>query len=143
MCGELIELIDFMGTAAAVVGETLPDDAGEDSLNLLPILSGEPKECPIREYAIHHSLQGMFSIRDQEWKYVEGKGSGGFGWSRERAEESDAGPEGQLYYIREDIGEKNNLYAEHPEMVEQLAKKLEQSRTQNHTRPMNPYGSTL
>ncbi|CAG7654339.1 arylsulfatase [Paenibacillus allorhizosphaerae] len=134
---ELIDLVDFMGTAAAIAGQTLPAHAGEDSFNQLPLLLGQPLEQPIRKYAIHHSLQGMFSIRDKDWKYIEGRGSGGFDWNKKKSEESVDEPAGQLYFIREDIAERNNLYDKLPEVVNELGKVLDLTRTQSFTRPID------
>src|SRR5947207_11984821 len=38
---ETICHVDFLATVAAILGTKLPDDAGEDSYNLLPVLRGE------------------------------------------------------------------------------------------------------
>jgi arylsulfatase A-like enzyme len=74
---ELGCLTDFIATAAEITGARLPKDAGEDSFNLLPALQGK-KGKPIREAIVHHSSQGLFAIRQGEWKLELGLGSGGF-----------------------------------------------------------------
>ena len=40
---ELISLVDLMATFASVTGQMLPDDAGEDSYDLTPVLLGESR----------------------------------------------------------------------------------------------------
>jgi len=40
---------DLMATLAAILGAKLPQDAGEDSYNILPALQGESRSHPIRE----------------------------------------------------------------------------------------------
>jgi hypothetical protein len=35
-------------------------------------------------------------------------------------------PPGQLYNLDEDLGETNNLYTQHPEIVERMKQKLEE-----------------
>ena len=76
-------------------------------------------EKPIREDMIHHSSTGVFSIRQREWKLIlETQGSGG--WPPPRDSGPKPGSPGQLYNIAKDPGEQNNLWDQHPEMVERL-----------------------
>ncbi len=49
--------VDFIATVAAIVGDKLPDNAAEDSVNVLPVLLGEQRPSPIREATVHHSAQ--------------------------------------------------------------------------------------
>ena len=53
-------LTDLMATCAAIVGTDVPDDAGQDSCNILPALLGEETEKPLREAIVHHSSNGVF-----------------------------------------------------------------------------------
>jgi arylsulfatase A-like enzyme len=128
---ETICLTDFFVTCAAILGEKLPENVGEDSFNILPALLSENYKTPIREAVVHHSIQGMFAIRQGEWKLIEGKGSGG--WSKDGKEDPASG---QLYNIVEDPGEKNNLYQNRPEIVFHLASLLEKFRKENRSRPI-------
>ncbi len=125
-CSALVELTDLMATAAAVTGTQLPDDAGEDSRNILPLLLGLQPAKPVREFAVHHSLWGMFAIRQGPWKLVEGRGSGGF--TRQRLLDPNAvgGPPGQLYHLYSDPSETKNIWEQHPDVVERLTKLLRQ-----------------
>jgi arylsulfatase A len=52
-----------MRTIADIVGSPLPDDAGEDSFSMLPLLKGE--EQPIRRHAVSTSINGIPAIRDE------------------------------------------------------------------------------
>ena len=52
-----------MATLAEIAGCTLPDDAAEDSCNILPAWLGETTAAPLREAAVHHSCSGRFAIR--------------------------------------------------------------------------------
>lgn len=132
---ELISLVDLMATFASVTGQTLPDDAGEDSYDLMPVLLGEPVEGPIREATVHHSVNGLFAIRQGSWKLIEGLGSGGF-TQPVSVEPGPGDPLGQLYHLGDDPGETNNLYADHPEVVERLSALLDRYREQGYSRPM-------
>ena len=102
------------GDRGAVTGAQLPVDAARDSYNVLPALRGEARTAPIREATVHHSIQGMFAIRQGPWKYIDGRGSGG--WTKG----GDDGPEGQLYDLENDPAETTNLYEAHPEIVARL-----------------------
>ncbi|MCP4643160.1 MAG: arylsulfatase [bacterium] len=132
---ETICLTDLLGTCAALLGVELPEDAGEDSYNILPALLGEPHDTPIREATVHHSFSGMFSIRQGEWKLVLGLGSGGFSEPRHVDPEPD-GPKGQLYNMAGDMAESRNMWDERPEIVERLTALLEKYRREGRSRAM-------
>ncbi len=132
---ELICLTDLIATCAAIVGTKLPDDAGQDSYNILPALLGEKTDKPIREAIVHHSCYGVFSIRQGDWKLILGTKSSG-GW----VEPSGSGPEensaGQLYNLADDPYEENDLWDKHPDIVECLTKLLEKYKKQGYSRPL-------
>jgi len=132
---EIICLTDLLATCAAIVGAKLPDNAGEDSFNILPALSGQKLSKPIREAVVHHSSMGVFSIRQEKWKLILGLGSGGFSKPK-TIEPEPGGPKGQLYNLEDDLAESNNLWSKHPQIVERLTKLLEKYKEQGHTRPI-------
>src|SRR5262249_27302358 len=86
-CDQLTCLGDLMATCAEVLDVKLPDDAGEDSVSILPALLGTAKG-PLREAVVHHSIDGSFAIRQGKWKLELCPGSGG--WSRPRPGRDDA-----------------------------------------------------
>jgi arylsulfatase A-like enzyme len=110
-CNQLVHQADLMATCAEIVGTKLPDDAGEDSVSLLPLLAGVDE--PVRESAVSQSMRGLLSVRKGNWKMIFGPGSGG--WSKGRDEHP-----GQLYDLSTDLAETTNLYLEKPELVQQL-----------------------
>lgn len=130
---ETICLTDLLATIAAVVDSPLPENAGEDSFNILPVLKGETYTKPIRPATVHHSVAGVFAIRKGNWKLIVGRGSGGF--SRPRIIKPKPGePTGQLYNLGEDLGETKNVYHEHPEVVKELTELLEQWKKSGRSR---------
>lgn len=130
-CGQTICLTDLLATCAAIVGTDLPDDAGEDSADTLPLLLGG--DGPVREATVHHSIAGDFAIRQGPWKLVLCKGSGG--WSlAEKAVPADAPPM-QLYNMQDDPREQENLYDAHPEIVARLKGLLEKYQREGHSVP--------
>jgi arylsulfatase A-like enzyme len=117
-------LNDLMATCADVLGAKLPDDAGEDSVSLLPALTDTAKG-PLHEAVVHHSANGSFAIRQGKWKLELCPGSGG--WSPPRPGRDDVSklPPLQLYDLEQDVGEKVNVQDKHPEVVARLTKLLE------------------
>jgi len=128
-------LTDFMATAAELVGARLPANAAEDSFSLLPVLLGRKLTKPVREAVVHHSSEGMFSIRQGEWKLCLGLGSGGFSQPKKVQPKPGEAP-GQLYNLREDPEEKRNVYLEHPEIVQRLTALLQRYQREGRSRPI-------
>lgn len=122
---QTICLTDLLATAAAVVDTELPPDAAEDSYSILPVLLGKKLAGPIREATVHHSVNGTFAIRQRNWKLILGRGSGGF--TKPRVIKPKPGePKGQLYNLEADPSESENVYRDHPEIVDRLTKLLDQ-----------------
>jgi arylsulfatase A-like enzyme len=122
-CADPICLTDLMATCAAIVGEPLPEDAGEDSVNLLPDLLGEARG-PLREATVHHSINGSFAIRQGPWKLALCADSGGWSFPRPGLPEAQDLPPVQLYNLERDPAERHNVQAEHPEIVARLTRLL-------------------
>ena len=91
-------LTDLMATAAAITNQTLPDNAGEDSYDLLPALTGTAKQ-PVRESVVHHSADGVFSIRQGDWKLGTRPRVGRIQRAEDGRAEPGRGPKGQFYNL--------------------------------------------
>ncbi len=122
-CAQLTCLTDLMATCAEIVGAKLPETAGEDSFSILPLLKGEDK--PIRETIIHHSINGMFSIRTREWKLECCPGSGGWSSPKDAEALKENLPAIQLYNMTTDFKESQNVKADNPVIVETMTGQLE------------------
>lgn len=130
---QLTSLTDVMATCAEIVGATLPQQAAEDSYNMLPVFLGKQGNKPIRQYVLQQTISLDMSIRDGHWKYLDHQGSGGNNYDRPgewgmnpyKLEDTDPDAPGQLYDLETDPGETTNLYSKHPEKVAQLKAKLE------------------
>jgi len=131
--GDLVCLSDLLATCAAVADVDVPEEAGEDSFNMLPTLTGQSLIQPIRHSVIHHSGDGIFSIRYDDWKMVLGLGSGGFS-EPVSVEPEPGGPIGQLYNMQTDPSEQQNLWNERPDIVVELGAMLERQRREGRTR---------
>lgn len=111
-CDALVQQTDVMATLAEVLGEKLPENAGEDSVSLLPLLKGDTQ--PVREFAISHASSGLPALRKGAWKIIFGQKGGGF------AGAPGVAKTGQLYDLATDLGETKNLWSEKPELVAEL-----------------------
>ena len=65
---ELICHVDLLATSAAPLGQSLPDDAAADSVNVLPALHGEGPAG--RDHLVHHT--GGFPAG---WRFAKGIGN--------------------------------------------------------------------
>lgn len=119
VCDDTICLTDLIATAADIVGYTLPDDAGEDSVSILPDLLGTATG-PLREATVHNSANGSFSIRQGKWKLELCPGSGGWSNPKPNSEEAKQLPPVQLYDLSKDVGETTNLQDKYPDVVNRL-----------------------
>ena len=130
VCDQLVYQADFLRTFADVLGVKLPDNAGEDSFSLLPLLKGDNK--PIRENAVSASIQGTPAVRSGSWKYIPAPGSGGWGNGGDQSQPV------QLYNLADDLGETKNLAAAMPEKVAEMKALLEKLITDGRSTPGAP-----
>lgn len=130
-CDEVICTTDLMATCAEMTGQTLADDAGEDSYSFWKVLTGETYASPLREATIHHSINGLFALRQGDWVYLAAHGSGGWTLTEEQAKDL---PAEQLYQIKDDPTEQHNRAADFPERVSQMKQLLERYVTSGRSR---------
>ncbi len=136
-CADAICLNDLLATLAAIVGDTLPGDAGEDSVSILPDLLGTAAG-PVREATVHHSINGSFAIRQGPWKLILCPDSGGWSPPRPGSDAAKGLPPVQLYDLARDPGERRNLQADHPEIVDRLTRLLERYVSEGRSTPGKP-----
>ena len=118
---------DLMVTLASIVGATVDRESAVDSFDISQSVLGESRESVRQAPLVHHALDGMFAIRDGEWKLIEGLGSGGF--TAPRREQATPGEiHYQLFNLVDDPQETRNVASEFPDIVRRLAKSLDQIR---------------
>lgn len=128
---ETVCLTDLLATCAAIVDAKVPENAGEDSVNILPALLSAKTDKPLREATVCHSIDGMFAIQQGPWKLILGKGSGG--WSGPKPKPGD--PPVQLYNMQGDVGETKNISADQTEIVARLTALMEKYKADGRSRP--------
>jgi len=126
-CGELVCFTDLMATVASLLGENLPNDAGEDSFDISPLLRGEKPAHPIRNGMVHVNYGSYtLAIRDGDWKLILPSGV-------YAVQDGTVTPDGiiqtqgkgsndkfQLYNLGTDPGETTNVFAQEPDKAKEL-----------------------
>ncbi|NBW87379.1 MAG: arylsulfatase, partial [Planctomycetia bacterium] len=135
----LISQVDLLATLASAVGFELPPDAAADSHDFLPWLRGQ-SERPPRTTIVHNTNPKQYAIRHGDWLLVDGK-TGTMGEPPEKAwlEKHDVPPDDgqpvELYDLRRDVGQRENVAAAHPDTVAELQSLLKSVRSRGHTAP--------
>jgi arylsulfatase A-like enzyme len=107
---QIISLVDMQATCAALVGVELPENAGQDTKNMLPALLGTG---PGRDFVIQEHCRGAgnLAIRKGRWKLIPREG-GNY----------------ELFDLSKDLGETKNLALQNPEIVESMKQLLDDVR---------------
>ena len=124
-----------MATCAGIIQKKLPDNAAEDSYDLMPLLTN--KGTYQRKYLIMHSGDGNFAIRHGKWKLEFCGGSGGWGYPTQELAKELKLPSLQLYDVRNDIGETKNLEDKYPDMIKSLTNQTKRIINNGRSTPGN------
>ena len=138
-CDALVSQIDFMATIADLLDYKLPvKNAAEDSHNLLPLLTGATMDHP-RTSHVHNTSQNKYAIRDGDWLLIDHKDGYTSGrnkdWEKKHKVPADDKDPTELYDLKQDIGQKNNLAKNQPEKVKELQSLLKKIRQQGFSAP--------
>ena len=113
--------IDWFATFAQMLNQSLPEGAAPDSRPMKMAWMGKEKKG--RDYLVLQNAQNNLSTTDGRWKYVRpGRGPA---YNKQVNIELGNSMEPQLYDLKKDAGEKNNLAKEQPKRVQQLSAELE------------------
>jgi arylsulfatase A len=133
----LVSQIDVMATLASFLEFKLPDDAAEDSHNLLPLLKGEAES--VRTTHVHNTRKDHYAIRNGDWLLLDGKNGYLSGrndkWEAKRGYPADDDAPVELYNLKKDVGQKSNVASSHPEKVTELKLLLNKIRNQGYSAP--------
>lgn len=124
----LFSQVDLMGSFAALTGQVLSPDAGPDSFDQLDAMTGKTKKG--REWLVEHS--GRLTIIKGDWKFIEPGPGVKLMINTNTETGNDTLP--QLYNLRTDIGEKNNVADDNPEIVSELRELLQKIKDDGRSR---------
>src|SRR4030095_4238045 len=116
---------DMVATSADLVGVPVP--ARTDGISFLPTLLDHPKEQKQHDYfywELGQAKGGFQEIRLNHWKA-----------ERLNVSESQE-PVIELYDLQSDIGQKQNVAAEHPEVIKRIEQIAKEAHTPNTMFPL-------
>ena len=114
---QLLCFTDMLASFTVLVGDQIPQGMGEDSINRLPALLGHPDVS--RPPMIHHTKAMTFALRYEKWKIIFGQQVEG----EKRVMPTEGN--GFLFDMNKDPFETQNLWDDHPEIVEKLSREFE------------------
>lgn len=126
----LLSQVDLYASLATLVGQDLGSEEAPDSFDELNTLLGN--DSMGREYLIEHNSAGTLSLIKNGWKYIEPSDRSPYNANTDI--ELGNAPEPQLYNLREDVSEQNNLALDQPEKMQELVDLLENIRSQPMSR---------
>jgi arylsulfatase A len=118
LCDAVAGNIDFLPTFVSLAGGSVPADRKIDGKDISPLLLGQSKDSP-REAQYYFSGNTLQAVRSGPWKLAIAR----------QSEHMKAAPvtasapfKPTLYNLDTDIGERTNVIAQHPAVVERLQK---------------------
>lgn len=130
----LISQIDWIRSLGELIGARFPQGSAADSQPHLQSLLGEGDSH--REWVIACSSNHTLSLRTAEWKYIEpSNGPKRIMWGADV--ETGNSPVPQLYNLKKDKKEQQNLSEKYPDKVEQLRQLLERVKSGKNPASMN------
>ena len=126
----LYNQVDLYHTFAALAGQTLNDGEAPDSFALAEALLGTDPTG--RDSMVLEGMQYKKVFRDQYYAYIPAHDDDFI--CQYTGNEKGNTPEPQLYDLRDDIGQLNNLAQQMPEKVAEMEQKLQEAISQQGTR---------
>ncbi|MCK9223065.1 MAG: arylsulfatase [Limnochordia bacterium] len=128
----LICQVDLLATFASLVGELLEDDGALDSLDVLDAMLG--RDALGRRELITEGIGTKTVLRCDDWVFIPPYQ--GPAVSKHTGIEMGNSPEAQLYHLGEDMGQRANLAAKHPDIAERMSTRLAELLASSRTRPV-------
>ena len=114
-----------MATISKAIGYDIEEGQAEDSLDLMPVISGKQKDFR-KSLVINNKYWGM---RHGDWVYLEDADKNRLkadylkarGYTKETSKYA-------LYNIKKDLGQRNNVMDQYPEIKKKLQAMLDQAK---------------
>ncbi|MBK1879381.1 sulfatase family protein [Pelagicoccus mobilis] len=139
---EVVSQVDLAATFAAMIDYSIGEDEAIDSYNLLPVLSGEDYERPLRTATVQNTFAGKYALRQGDWVLID-TASGAA--KKESAsylqyfglEDYAKETPGLLFNLKDDPRQAKNLFVKHPEKVERMRSLLRRYVNGERCAPIN------
>ncbi|MFV8381538.1 sulfatase family protein [Corynebacterium hindlerae] len=122
----MVSHADVFATVADIIGAAIPDDAAEDSVSALPLWKGH--DCSIRTELVTSSMGGGLSLYDGHYKLVFVSNADGQNalWEAAHGGDTIRYEPSQLFDLRKDPREQNNLFASEPQRARAMTERLKE-----------------
>jgi arylsulfatase A-like enzyme len=125
VCDEVVSTLDLLPTFAKMIGGAVPDNRPIDGKDISDIILGRPgAKSPHTEGFYYYFMSQLQAVRLGKWKLRLALDPEIAGFTGKPQGKSPL----QLYDLDADIGEKNNVVADHPDIVVQLTALAEVAR---------------
>lgn len=135
-CDELISQIDLLATVAAIVGAEIPENAAVDSHNQLALLT-DPAARSTRRSLVHNTNRDHYAIRLDQWVLIDAP-SGTVTKAPDWVDAAEGYTANELpvalYDLSNDLRQRHNVAADHPERVQQMQALLKATREAGEVR---------
>ena len=132
----LISQIDLMATLAEIIGFDLPGDAAEDSFNQLTLWQDNSDRTVVRREHVHNTFRNEYAFRKDNWILIDhatGSMSVMPDWFIKENNYDMMMPNGGLYNLNEDIGQRQNLIDSFPAKAAGLRQRLSEIRDKGYS----------
>jgi len=123
VCDELACTMDLLPTFAALAGTKPPTDRIIDGRDIRPLLLGQTGAKSPHEAFFYYQMDQLQAVRSGRWKLHLPLKPKKRNWGKPEPEAPL-----QLFDLKADIGEKNNVADRHPEVVKRLQALAEKAR---------------
>ncbi len=114
ICSELTSAMDFLPTIAHITDQSLPDNT-IDGRNVIPLWLGQAEAASPHGAFFYYHMDNLEAVRSGPWKLH----------LRKQDEIVSA-----LYNLTDDMGETNDVLADHPDVASRLQKLIDACRTE-------------
>lgn len=132
---QILTAMDLYPSLAKIAGAKVPDDRIIDGIEMSDLLLGETEESK-RDSMFYYMLDHLEAARVGDWKlHVSRRADAGAPTGDHDKAAPAPGKNAkyfavkELYNLREDVGETNNVYYKHHDIVAEIMKRIEKCRS--------------
>jgi arylsulfatase A-like enzyme len=130
VCSEIATTMDIYPTFAKLAGAKIPKDRVIDGKDILPLMTTPDAKTPHKEFFYYH-IQNLQAVRSGHWKLI-------LPHPDRRTKKTVATA---LYNLKDDIRERNDVSAQHPDIVKRLTKAAQKMRAELGDAALNIKGT--
>ncbi len=134
----LFTQVDLYASLADLVGHQLKPEEAPDSYDMLDVLLGKSKKG--RKMMLEEAY--TLALRMGDWKYIAPQTKPTPEWMKNKAVATGLSTSPQLYNLKTDTEEQDNVVKDHPKIAEKMKKELKHIQKVKGTRPKFDYQSS-